>query len=308
MKFRKLLIPLVMLISSSCFLTEDDSPNFTEEDLEKDKDVVREILAVNNIDDSVDNYILTRNNRVFYLKFRLIEMNEGDTIKTIPSEIAKLTYLENFYITGHPITSLPEEFWDLSNLNCLGINYTQIDTVPSEIKKLEKLSFFEISSINMKTIQEEIAYLPNLNQLWISAYIDSLPLCFKNSSITQFSSDFSNLKKIPEAFFEMKNLDHINIQNAELGVISDDILKIQKLSGLHLRACKIDSISPAIGQLDLVKLSLNMNNLTTLPDDIVNLGEMLDLDVSSNRLKNVSDTVKAWLDKNDPDWEKFQKE
>lgn len=99
------------------------------------------------------------------------------------------------------------------------------------------------------------------------------------------------------------------LQEAGISRITADIGTLTELTVLHCYGDRalgyplLTSVDPAIAACTRLRtLLLTQNELTDLPPAITGLGGLAVLSVGENRLADIGQPVRAWLDANDPDW------
>ena len=97
------------------------------------------------------------------------------------------------------------------------------------------------------------------------------------------------------------------LQEGGISELTDDIGKLTALKKLHLYGDRslsyplLKKISPAIGKCtELEELLLNQNDLSSLPDEIVNLKKLKNLSLGDNHLKGLSPAILEWAKRYDP--------
>ena len=89
---------------------------------------------------------------------------KGDSLKEIPSSIGQSDKLERLSFTG-PITKLPDNIYDLTNLKELDLGATNVSEISIQIKNLKNLEVLNIGHTNIRHIPMEIFGLEKLSDL-----------------------------------------------------------------------------------------------------------------------------------------------
>ena len=167
------------------------------------------------------------------------ELNFEDTgiiaSGAMPATIAQLKHLQYINLCGTGITSLPEEFCDLTEVWGICAGYT-FESLPESLGKLINLETIVIEGSQITNIPESIGNLQKLRVLNI-----------RDSKITNFPEGMGNLYQlrylylgnnniegeIPASFFndEMVNLIAVDLSGNRLtGTITDDMQQTQTYS------------------------------------------------------------------------------
>ncbi|MBL7779886.1 MAG: hypothetical protein JNM22_01630 [Saprospiraceae bacterium] len=150
---------------------------------------------------------------------KVLEMS----VNPIPAAIGLCRQIEEFVIWGgsdaeNPL-QLPEEFWGLTQLRILSVNFGFLDKIPDGIgrlKSLKELSFMETS---FETLPDAIGALSNLELLNIkeNPLLRSLPDGL--SQLTQlkdmYLNDNPNLIELPSGMEQLTQLQSLRISNWE---------------------------------------------------------------------------------------------
>ena len=109
--------------------------------------------------------------------------------------------------------------------------------------------------------------------------------CTKNMKESYIDLSGKKLKNIPDSVYLNKNLTHLNLGNSEL-IIYPPLSQL-----VHENANSISNLKK-IGELTNLKtLILNTNQITSLPESIVNLQNLEILDLSINRDLKIANEI-----------------
>lgn len=232
-------------------------------------------------------------------------------------EIAKKNNLKVISFSKLGLTSLPEELWELENLEKLMLPRNQLTSIPDEIIKLKKLQSINVNRNNIKTISNNIALLPNLKQFTISRNdlieiptillkITSLHgLNLSRNNLSEFPSDeilmnnlisldlsLNNFLKIPESIVKLKKLERLKFGRNNIQSINIDLSNLPCLITIDLRGNQIKEVPKEIGALDkLMVLNLRDNNIFKIHDSIHKLTKLERLHLDSNNLKELPNSI-----------------
>lgn len=101
-------------------------------------------------------------------KFRYlqqIDLGNNYEIKSLPTQIGKLSLLVNLFLNNNRLTSIPTEIGHLSNLQKLNICKNKLTSVPTEIGLLVKLRLLNVKKNQLLALPSEIGNLTILDEL-----------------------------------------------------------------------------------------------------------------------------------------------
>ncbi len=166
----------------------------------------------------------------------------------------------------------------------------EISTFPAELGNLSELKSLRTRQQPIRTLPPEIVELSNLEVLALT---------------------FGGIRALPAEICQLGNLKTLDIMCNNFNTpLPPEIGNLSNLRTILANdAGDIGPLPPEVGNLvQLKKLNIYGCRLTSLPDAIVNLTNLEELNVSRNYLTrdSLSETVIDWLDTNDPDWESTQ--
>jgi len=84
------------------------------------------------------------------------------------SDIKKFTLLQTLNLAGNKLTTIPPEFFSLTNLRSIYLGNNELTEIPSGIGKLENLEFISLFVNKLTTLPPEIANLKKLTFLGLT--------------------------------------------------------------------------------------------------------------------------------------------
>ena len=215
---------------------------------------------------------------------------------TLPNSIGELSKLQNLYLNQTDISSFPQSFSKLQNLNLLSIYYNN-HQLPKNTFLLPNLitldlRYTQTSDLtgisNLKTLKSlilvfnKISSLPdeicdiNLDYLFIfEPSLENLNECIFHKDLLQFGLYSPLIKTLPDIGEEIENINLFWIIGTGISSIPESIGNLKKLQNLEIS---------------------NNTNLTTLPDSISNLdGADINVILTNN---NFSDDYKEYIKNN----------
>ncbi|WMI65078.1 leucine-rich repeat protein [Aestuariibaculum sp. YM273] len=194
----------------------------------------------------------------------------GDGFYTFPPVItSKYLDLEVLNFSNNAISSIPENFGNLTKLDTLKINNNQdskvLNALPDSFGNLTKLRYLDLNGMGISHMPESFSNLISLNYLELQGNeITKLPENFGNLKNLETFRGPGLLQNIPNSFSNLENLKFcfffINSGNA---VLPDDFGNLKKLETLWL-----------------------FGNYQNLPDSFADLISLKDLEITGGSVIN----------------------
>ena len=168
-------------------------------------------------------------------------------ITSLPEQLFDLTELENLYLAGSLIETLTDNISSLNSLKTLDLYRNNISLISPNIGLLSRLQYLDLDSNQLSSLPSEINKLSDLGYLCLSRNsLNQLPSDFGNLTNLQYLSISHNkIYKLPSKFSNLTNLQELHCSNNALNMWPDNLTN---LTSLH-------------------SLNLSYNQLKTLPDD-----------------------------------------
>ena len=214
----------------------------------------------------------------------------GSELKTLPSEITKLTNLIGLDLSDNRLTSLPPEINRLTNLTSLNVSANRLMSLPSEINRLTNLTSLDVSANRLTSLPSEINGLTNLTSLNLrnNQLKGSPPEITRLTNLTNLDLSFNELKSLPPEVTRLPNLTSLDLSSNQLTSLPAEISKLSNLTRLSLRHNQLTSFPQAVTKLtNLTYLNLSHNQLTSLPPQINRLTRLTELDLSDGQLTSL---------------------
>lgn len=197
---------------------------------------------------------------------QLVSRNNALT-GTIPPEIGRLRNLKKLILKGGKFTRVPEELWQLENLEVLQLE-TASDHALDFLGELHNLTSMSLVCNNTGSLPVEICGLKKLTTLTLGS--SAIP---------------SSFTSLPEEIGQMIALTNITITGGLEGELTAGIGNLQDLKSLTITGTQLTALPAEIGNLqNLETLLLNKNTLESVPPEIGKLGALKKLDMSENAL------------------------
>lgn len=149
-----------------------------------------------------------------------------------------LVLLTNLNLNQCQLTSLPNELWNLSNVETLWLAGNQLSELPNElIRKLKNLIELGCSYNKFNLLPMEICKLKHLRKLYLgNNRIKELPDEISNlSNLTELHLENNNLSSLPPGIGKLLGLEHLNLNNNQLTSLPDKIKDLPNLKFLGLQ-------------------------------------------------------------------------
>ncbi|KAJ6886151.1 LRR receptor-like serine/threonine-protein kinase [Populus alba x Populus x berolinensis] len=211
----------------------------------------------------------------------------------LPSEMAKLTYLENLDLTRNYISgNIPEEWASMKHLTYLSLTSNRLSgNIPGYLGSFRSLTYLSLEANQFSgTIPSQLGDLVNLTDLILSSnqLEGTLPKTLAKLNLTNFRASDNNLSgRIPDFIGNWRNLDRLELYASGLqGPIPPAILSLEKLIDLRITDMSgpefnLTNIPPTVKYLVL----RNINLTGVIPSDVWTTASLTDLDLTFNKLE-----------------------
>jgi len=234
------------------------------------------------------------------LKTLLISENE---LKTLPAEIGNLTQLEHLDVSWNKMNTVPSSIARITDtLKALNLQGNRLTTVPKEFGNLASLEFLNLADNDIRAIPRELGDLESIDEMDLSnnAGLRSLPesvLLLKWEGASILIDESCDIGCHPNDFEVLQALRNHWPPLKKLWVDSKPPMKWKGVTISRGDVCKLDlkkmkltgGVPPIIGKLQYaVCIDLSGNDLTSLPAEIGNLFDLVELRLKDNpKLKKI---------------------
>lgn len=203
--------------------------------------------------------------------------NLQEIIPGLPHAVERISLKRN-KISSLPVP--PSKAFDLPNLRMLDIGSNMVQRVPrSAFKSLSQLRYLSLAKNRIQTIDE--TSLHGLERLEILNLRDNRIMAMHEKSM--------------QTLVDIRDL---NIQGNRIELFVDGLLSnLQRLERLDLSRNNLIEVQPNSfrNTRSLRSLDISENNLRDLPESIMGLSDLRELDVSFNRLSGLSPVILSSL-------------
>ncbi|XP_019614118.1 PREDICTED: uncharacterized protein LOC109462063 [Branchiostoma belcheri] len=211
-----------------------------------------------------------------------------------------------------PLAQLPEEVFELKELEALDLTDNENIDISNQLTKLTNLKVLCLDNCDLKTVPAAVMKLPQLEMLVLS-YNKNITLPDEMSgliNLTVLDLQNCNLKTVPAAVMKLPQLEMLVLSNNENITLPDEMSGLINLTVLHLQMCNLDTLPPVVLKLTnlqvldlsagwdsilkisvpdelsklnkLKVLTLRYRNLDTVPPAVLTLPQLEELDLSGN--------------------------
>lgn len=188
-------------------------------------------------------------------------------IRELPEEVWNLTNLENLNLSETQIQELPKELGKLINLKELNLNGTQIQELPKELGNLSNLEELDLSDIQIRELSKEIWNLTNLEELYLAR---------------------TQIRELPKELGNLSNLESLDLRRTQIKELPKELGNLTNLKVLDLSDIQIQELPKELGNLTNLKiLGLNDIQIRELPKELGNLTNLEELDLSDMQISEL---------------------
>jgi internalin A len=207
-------------------------------------------------------------------KIRQVKEQEHTTLNLsssrltrLPDEVFDLTNVEVIILDGNQLKTIPREVAHLPKLRELYARYNSITSVPPEIGKLQRLEIINFYHNKLFELPEETGDLIQLRCLYLA---------------------YNELQTLPRAIGRLTRLSVMDISSNQLEDLPRGIGKLETLSTLYLSSNKLEVLPPEIGDLTaLTNLDVSRNRLIKIDDNLGRLTSLTHLNLDGNRIESL---------------------
>ena len=223
-------------------------------------------------------------------------------LTSIPKSIGNLNKLSQLTLNHNQITVLPENIGNLSQLNQLDLKNNRLTSLPESIGQLSRLKELDVSGNQIVELPRSVRDLNNLVKLNINAnpLVDlSILQTLKRLKNVTFLDGTLNRRywtKISEWKSEWivdesnYKIRHFIIDRLGVDRIINDLANISIPFKLNLNNYLSTGLLPEIDRLsNICELTIDRNNLTTIPAAIGRLFSLNSLNIGNNQLSSLPD-------------------
>ncbi|CAM4586041.1 unnamed protein product [Leuciscus chuanchicus] len=190
------------------------------------------------------------------------------------------------------LEEMPEELWELQELQKLNISLNALSLVPSGLGNLENLVVLNLWGNELVELPPEIGRLGNLRVLFahrnrLNEVPEELGDC---SNLEVLSLANNQISTLPNSLSNMRKLAKLNLSHNRIQLIPACVYSMKSLVFLHLANNRLENLADK-KLVNLKILIVEQNLLHTLPRTLCRLTGLELLNVDFNDLQSVPDEM-----------------
>ncbi|MDP1724934.1 MAG: leucine-rich repeat domain-containing protein [Alphaproteobacteria bacterium] len=194
-----------------------------------------------------------------------------------------ITWIKTLRLNGRNITTLPDNFVNLSKLRYLDLSDNMIKELPDNFNQLDRLEHINLSSNNLDVFPNDTCLPKTLKYLFM----------YNNK-----------IETVPNHINQLCNLELIDLSSNGLKILPEEIGELSELNTLYLYSNDLRYIPNSIGNLSKLKiLNLNYNNnLSIIPRSFLKLIQLHEVLLSGTKLGEKSEMNNHFYDMHKSDY------
>jgi hypothetical protein len=197
------------------------------------------------------------------------------------------------------LKEIPNEIYNLLNLEVLKLSYNKIKKLPNEINNLQKLKYLDLSNNKLENINE-IEILINLRDLNLSNNLIT-DISYKIENLINLETlnlSHNSIKRLPNEIGNLINLKKLFLNNNKLKFLFDTIGNLTNLQYLMIRNNDLCDLPVSIGNnINLLHIDAIYNNFVTIPIEITNILNLQSFTYDINTIDYIPVQIIRFLDK-----------
>ncbi|OXU30630.1 hypothetical protein TSAR_003644 [Trichomalopsis sarcophagae] len=201
----------------------------------------------------------------------LVNLDIHDNLlESLPEEIGSLTKLRKLNLSSNKLRTLPCKFFSLAELRCLDLKSNLIKELSPAIGDLVMLEYLNLSSNELTSLPAGLGYLVRLIALDLN---------------------HNKLKELPPDVMSMRALKKLDVSNNRLEVVHP-LGELRKIERLDFHMNNLSSFPDVNGCTSLHELCLSHNSITEIDVNCLeSLGQLKILNLSNNEIEVVPEEI-----------------
>ncbi|KAJ8674117.1 hypothetical protein QAD02_005379 [Eretmocerus hayati] len=212
---------------------------------------------------------------------------------SLPEEIGSLSKLRKLNLASNKLRILPKSFASLQELRCLDLKNNIMKELSPAICDLVMLEYLNLSFNELTSLPAGLGYLVRLIALDLNHNkLTELPPDVMSMRALKKLDVSNNRLEIVHPLGELRKIEKLDFHMNNLSTFPDvsGCTSLQELCLSHNSITKIDVTTlESLGQLKI--LSLNNNEIECIPEEIILLINVEQLDLSYNNISTVPSCI-----------------
>ncbi|XP_014205804.1 leucine-rich repeat-containing protein 40-like [Copidosoma floridanum] len=214
-------------------------------------------------------------------------------LESLPEEIGCLVKLRKLNLSSNKLRNLPCKFFNLTELRCLDLKSNLIKELSPKIGDLVMLEYLNLSNNELTNLPTGLGYLVRLIALDLNhnKLKELPPDVMSMRALKKLDASNNRLEVVP-SLGELRKIERLDLHMNDLSSFPDvrGCTSLQELFLSHNSITEIDvNCLESLGQLKI--LNLNNNEVEVLPDEIIMLISVEQLDLSYNNISAIPSCV-----------------
>ncbi|CAH1264332.1 LRRIQ4 [Branchiostoma lanceolatum] len=174
-------------------------------------------------------------------------------------------------LSNKSLMSIPEEVFDITELECLILSDNSLTSIPEAIGRLQKLRRLDADRNMLTSLPRRLCSLTDLDVLFVND---------------------NNISSLPPGVEKMQKLSKLGLGDNKLTQLPPGVCSLPRLRVLHVGNNMLSSLPPGVEKLQsLAKLKIKGNQLTEVPPGVCSLSNLEVFDVGNNKLSALPPTI-----------------
>lgn len=192
------------------------------------------------------------------------------------------------------LTSIPDEIFELNQLQSLILSNNEIETIPDEMSSLVNLQTLDISSNRLVDLPEIFTQLSNLEELYLDENLfQEIPDFLEHLAyLRRLHLQGNKLARVSNTLFRLPNLIELDLRNNQLFDLVGNVFQSTSLQTLNLSGNQFTRIPEIVCHfINLQRLYLFNNQISEIPVELSNLKNLKELYLFNNQLTAIPDSL-----------------
>jgi len=218
-------------------------------------------------------------------QLQVLEIN-ANLMSVLPAQISALETLHTLYLNNNRLCALPPEISKLTGLHTLDLHGNRIHEVPLELCFCTLLTDLNVSDNMLRIPFQRIEHV-SIPDLLAALRIMLVSQGRKELRMVQHDINLLQSSAMEQAHRLSTVLTSLYLPYVEVGEVTDLMKDFAPLQLLCYSSCRIQSVSPAIGNLNtnLRFVDLRRNSISTLPSGFDGLANLATLLLDDNKVQ-----------------------